>query len=114
VSNCLFCRIVERTIPSKILYEDDVALAFEDINPQAPVHALVIPKRHVRSVDELEGAAAGLLSHLLLTCVKIANLQGIAQSGYRLVTNTGANGGQTVFHLHMHVLGGRPMRWPPG
>ncbi|MGH7232850.1 MAG: histidine triad nucleotide-binding protein [Nitrospiraceae bacterium] len=114
MSTCLFCRIVERTVPSNITYEDDLALAFEDVNPQAPVHILVIPKRHIQSVGDLETADSILLAHLVLTCAKIAKQKGLAQSGYRLVTNTGANGGQTVFHLHWHLLGGRPMRWPPG
>jgi histidine triad (HIT) family protein len=114
VDSCLFCRIVERTVPSRIIYEDELTLAFEDINPQAPVHTLVIPKRHVRSLDELDANDVALLSHLVLTCAKLARQQGIAQSGYRLVANTGANGGQTVFHLHLHLLGGRPMMWPPG
>jgi histidine triad (HIT) family protein len=114
VSQCLFCRIVERSIPAHILYEDDIALAFDDINPQAPVHMLVIPKRHIPSVADLEVADSTMLVHLVLTCAKIAKQKGLTQSGYRLVTNTGANAGQTVFHLHWHVLGGRSMAWPPG
>jgi histidine triad (HIT) family protein len=114
VSQCLFCRIVERSIPANVLYEDDMALAFEDINPQAPVHTLVIPKRHIQSVGDLNDTDSTLLAHLVLTCAKIATQKGLAQSGYRLVTNTGANAGQTVLHLHWHVLGGRSMTWPPG
>lgn len=113
MTNCLFCRIVERTIPSNIIYEDDHAIAFDDVNPQAPVHALIIPKQHAGSVDDVSNDTT-LLGHLLKTCAKIAKQKGIAQSGYRVVANTGANGGQTVFHLHFHVLGGRPMKWPPG
>jgi histidine triad (HIT) family protein len=105
---------VDRAIPSAIVYEDDLALAFEDINPQAPVHTLVIPKRHVGSLDALQTEDSSLLSHLMLTCTKIARQKDISRSGYRLVANTGAHGGQTVFHLHVHVLGGRPMKWPPG
>jgi histidine triad (HIT) family protein len=113
MNNCIFCRIVNRTLPAKILYEDDQAIALEDVNPQAPVHVLVIPKRHVDSVQGTE-ADTGLLGHLMAVCVKMAQTMGVAQSGYRLVTNTGAQAGQTVFHLHLHVLGGRPMTWPPG
>jgi histidine triad (HIT) family protein len=114
MSTCLFCGIVNRSIPSKIVYEDDQAIAFEDVNPQAPVHLLVIPKRHVESVQAPEATDGALLGHLLGVCVKMAKEKGIAQSGYRLVANTGPHGGQTVSHLHLHVLGGRPMRWPPG
>lgn len=114
MSTCLFCRIVERAIPSRILYEDDLALAFEDINPQAPVHVLVIPKRHVPAVGELGEPDAPLLGHLLLVCAKLAKSRGVADSGYRIVTNSGPNAGQSIFHLHLHVLGGRPMHWPPG
>ena len=113
MSACIFCRIVERALPAAIFYEDDHAVAFEDVNPQAPVHALVIPKRHVASVEELAGDGA-LSAHLLKVCVKVAQTKGVSTSGYRIVTNVGAHGGQTVFHLHFHVLGGRPMTWPPG
>ena len=114
MSECIFCRIVERTIPSKIVFEDDQVVAFEDVNPQAPVHVLVVPRRHVASIAELQAADAGLLGHLMVTGAAIAKQKGIAESGYRAVVNTGKNGGQTVFHLHLHVLGGRPMHWPPG
>jgi histidine triad (HIT) family protein len=113
MNNCIFCRIINRTLPAKILYEDDQAMVLEDVNPQAPVHVLVIPKRHVESVQGTE-VDTGLLGHLMAVCVKMAQTTGVAQSGYRLVTNTGAQAGQTVFHLHLHVLGGRPMTWPPG
>lgn len=114
MSDCLFCKIVEKTIPSKLVHEDDRAVAFEDINPQAPTHVLVVPRRHVASVSELAAPDAGLLGHLMLTAAAVAKQKGIAESGYRVVVNTGRNGGQTVFHLHLHVLGGRPMHWPPG
>ena len=113
MNKCLFCGIVDRTVPSNIIYEDDEALVFDDVNPQAPVHVLVIPKRHVGSVDEA-GQDAVLLGHLLQTCAMVARQKGIARSGYRLVANTGTDGGQTVFHLHLHVLGGRSLKWPPG
>jgi len=114
VNSCIFCCIVEGSIPAKILFQDEVALAFEDINPQAPVHTLVIPKRHVAAVQDCQDSDQTLLGQLLLACVKVARMKGLAESGYRIVTNTGANAGQTVFHLHLHVLGGRNMAWPPG
>lgn len=110
----MFCKIVDRTIQSTIEYEDDHVVAFQDIHPQAPVHILVVPKRHVQSVQELEHADAGLVGHLLQACVKLAEVKGISESGYRIVTNSGPHAGQTVFHLHFHLLGGRPMTWPPG
>ena len=114
MNDCLFCQIVARSIPATIVYEDESALAFEDVRPQAPVHVLVIPKRHVASVQDLGGTDAALLGNLLVCCTKIAERKGISNAGYRLVTNTGRNAGQTVFHLHFHVLGGRAMAWPPG
>ena len=114
MSDCLFCKIAAKTIPAKLVHEDDQVIAFDDINPQAPVHTLVIPRRHVASMAELNEADADLLGHLLLVGNQIAKQKGIAEGGYRLVVNTGRNGGQTVFHLHLHLLGGRPMHWPPG
>ena len=114
MSDCLFCRIVAGDIPAARLYEDDRCLAFRDIRPQAPTHVLVIPKIHVSSVDELEEAHEPLAGHLLRVGALVARDLGIARDGYRLVLNTGDHGGQTVFHLHLHVLGGRPMLWPPG
>jgi histidine triad (HIT) family protein len=114
MSNCIFCRIVQREIPSKIVHEDDVGLAFEDINPQAPVHILVVPKRHIESLDMLKEADSSLIVHLILTCTKLAKEKDISVSGYRVVANTGFDGGQTVSHLHLHLLGGRAMGWPPG
>ena len=114
VADCLFCKMIAGIIPVKPLYDDEEMIVIQDINPQAPVHLLVIPKRHVQSVQELESGDAILLGHLLQTCVKLAKLKGISESGYRIVTNTGPQAGQTVFHLHFHLLGGRPMTWPPG
>ncbi|MEK6670349.1 MAG: histidine triad nucleotide-binding protein [Nitrospirota bacterium] len=114
MSECLFCKIVERTIPAALVYEDDLLVAFDDINPQAPTHTLVIPRKHVVSIAELQELDVGLLGHLMLVGNKIAKLKGITDSGYRFVVNTGAHGGQSVFHLHLHVLGGRHMAWPPG
>lgn len=114
MNTCIFCRIIEGSIPAKIVYQDEYTLAFDDISPQAPVHTLIIPKRHVASVQDLGESDQALLARLLLTCAKIAKDKGLAEQGHRLVTNTGRDGGQTVFHLHFHVLGGRHMTWPPG
>lgn len=114
MSTCLFCKIAEKTIPAMIVYEDDQTLAFDDIHPQAPVHTLVIPKRHVMSIQDLGESDQPLLARLLLACAKVARDKGLADPGFRLVANTGRDGGQTVFHLHFHVMGGRHMGWPPG
>ncbi|MGC4099653.1 MAG: histidine triad nucleotide-binding protein [Nitrospira sp.] len=114
MSECLFCKIVEKKIPAKLVHEDEYTVAFDDINPQAPVHTLVIPKRHIPSVQDLGTGEDSLFARLLICCTRVAALKGIQESGYRLVTNTGRDGGQTVFHLHFHVLGGRHMAWPPG
>ena len=114
MSECLFCKIVARTIPATLVYEDDMVVAFDDINPQAPTHTLVIPRKHVASIAELQDSDVGLLGHLMLAGNKIAKLKGIADAGYRFVVNTGADGGQSVFHLHLHILGGRHLAWPPG
>ncbi len=114
MSDCLFCNIVARTIPAPLVYEDDLVVAFDDINPQAPIHTLVIPRKHVVSMAELHNSDAELLGRLMLVGSKIAKLKGIAESGYRVVVNTGSHGGQSVFHLHLHILGGRHLAWPPG
>lgn len=114
MSDCLFCKIVEKKIPAKLVHEDEDTLAFDDIHPQAPVHTLVIPKRHVGSVQDLGETDQALLARLLLACRKVASDKGLDGSGFRLVANTGRDGGQTVFHLHFHVMGGRHMGWPPG
>jgi histidine triad (HIT) family protein len=114
MSECIFCQIVEGTIPAKLLYEDEHAVVFDDINPQARVHMLVIPKRHMVSLDDAKETDATLLGQLLVVSAKVARERGIATSGYRVVANTGRGAGQSVFHLHFHVLGGRPFEWPPG
>lgn len=114
MTDCLFCRIVQRSIPAKIVHEDDRTVAFDDINPQAPVHTLIIPKKHVSAVQDCHDQDSDLLAQLMITCANVARLKGLAQSGYRIVTNTGRDAGQTVFHLHLHVLGGRHLGWPPG
>lgn len=114
MSDCLFCKIVEKKIPAKLVQEDEHTVAFDDINPQAPVHTLVIPKRHVTAVQDLGLEDEVLLAGLLMSCTKVAALKGLQSSGYRVVANTGRDAGQTVFHLHFHVMGGRHMTWPPG
>ncbi len=111
---CIFCGIVQGAIPAKKLFEDDQVVAFPDINPQAPEHFLVIPKRHVPSMADVEAGEGALVGHMLVICSRIAKDRGLAQNGYRIVINTGSEGGQTVFHLHFHVLGGRSLSWPPG
>jgi histidine triad (HIT) family protein len=114
MTDCLFCKIVQKSIPAKIVYEDDQTLAFDDINPQAPVHTLIILKKHIAAVQDCRDEESALLAQLLVTCANVAKQKGLSESGYRIVTNTGRDAGQTVFHLHLHVLGGRHMRWPPG
>jgi len=114
MSDCLFCQIVEGAIPANTLYENEHAMAFDDINPQARVHMLVIPKRHVVSLDDTNETDATLLGQLMVVCAKMAREREIAGSGYRVVANTGRRAGQSVFHLHFHVLGGRQFEWPPG
>jgi histidine triad (HIT) family protein len=113
-SDCLFCGIVEGRIASNLICEDERTLAFRDINPQAPVHVLVIPKKHMSSLDDATAEDGALLGALMLTAREVARSEGIAESGFRTVVNTGDEGGQTVGHLHVHVLGGRSMKWPPG
>jgi histidine triad (HIT) family protein len=114
MSECLFCKIVEKQIPAKLIQEDEYTVAFDDIHPQAPVHTLVIPKRHVSAVQDLGVEDESLLARLLISCSKVAAIKGVQKSGYRVVTNTGRDAGQSVDHLHFHVLGGRHMAWPPG
>lgn len=113
-SDCLFCKIVDGKIPAKLAFQDDKCLAFYDINPQAPTHVLVIPREHIASLKEANTSHNELLGHLLTSAAKIASDLGVAESGFRTVVNTGANAGQTVFHIHVHVLGGRSLAWPPG
>ena len=112
--DCIFCKIVAGGIPAAKVYEDERAVAFRDINPQAPTHALVIPRQHVASLNEASGEDEALLGHLLLVAARVAREEGHADGGYRTVINTGAGAGQTVFHIHVHVLGGRHLTWPPG
>ena len=112
-SDCLFCKIVAEIIPVKRLHEDEQSIAFADINPQAPTHVLIIPKRHIGSLAEAAGEDTALLGHLMAVATEVARSSGLG-AGYRVVANTGDDAGQTVHHLHLHLLGGRHMSWPPG
>lgn len=114
MSDCLFCRIVAGTIPAKKIHEDALCVGFHDINPQAPHHVLFIPKRHVATLNDATAEERELLGHLMVTAAKYAREAGFSDSGYRVVMNTNSDGGQTVFHVHLHVLGGRSLTWPPG
>lgn len=110
----IFKKIIDREIPAKIVFEDDLCLAFRDVNPQAPVHVLLIPKKEIASLDDVTEADTALMGHLLSVAPKIAKQEGLAPKGYRVVINNGAHAGQTVHHLHLHILGGRALGWPPG
>jgi len=114
MADCLFCKIVRREIPGKIVFEDEEILAFEDIIPQAPTHVLVIPKRHIESLNVLEAGDDGIVGAIVRRAAVIAKDRGISAGGYRTVFNTNRDAGQTVFHIHLHLLGGRSMAWPPG
>jgi histidine triad (HIT) family protein len=113
MTKTIFKRIIDGEIPAKLIYQDDQCLAFHDVNPQAPVHVLVIPKKEIASIDALTEGDGALVGHLYLVIQRLANDLGLAD-GYRVVVNCGPNAGQTVDHLHFHLLGGRPMTWPPG
>jgi histidine triad (HIT) family protein len=112
VENCLFCRIVRREVPAKLVAETEDCIAFRDINPQAPVHVLIVPREHVASLDETDDPT--LVGKLSVLAAEIARREGIAERGYRTVINTNADAGQTVAHIHLHLLGGRRLGWPPG
>jgi histidine triad (HIT) family protein len=113
-TECIFCRIAAREVPADILHASDSVVAFRDLTPQAPTHILVIPKEHIVSIADVEDRHAGVLTDMLQAANHLARTEGIDASGYRLVTNVGPDAGQSVFHLHLHLLGGRPMAWPPG
>ena len=112
--DCVFCKIADGKIPSDVIYEDEDVIAFNDLDPQAPIHFLVIPKKHIQSIATLEEADSQIISHVFATIKKIASDKGLDENGYRVVTNVGEDGGQSVPHLHFHVLGGRGFKWPPG
>lgn len=113
MTDCLFCRIISGEVPARKVYEDEDTFAFEDINPQAPTHILVIPRKHIRGLKEAQQEDAELIGRLHLVAAEIGRKRGI-EDGYRTVLNVGPNSGQSVFHMHLHLIGGRQMRWPPG
>lgn len=113
-SDCLFCSITAGRIPADLVHEDDTLVAFRDIDPQAPVHILVVPREHVASLEDASEEHGELLGRMLLTARDLARAEGLAEGGYRTVLNVGGDGGQTVPHIHLHLVGGRAMRWPPG
>ncbi len=114
MTDCLFCRMVSGEIKPNVVFEDDDVLAFRDVNPQAPTHVLIIPKTHISTANDLDEDNAGVINRLYLAARKIAHDEGVAEAGYRLVMNCNAGAGQSVFHVHLHLLGGRQMTWPPG
>ncbi|WP_446898748.1 histidine triad nucleotide-binding protein [Clostridium sp. LBM24168] len=114
MEECIFCKIVKGEIPSEKVYEDDFVLSFKDINPGAPVHVLIIPKKHISSINDLDKDSSNIIAHIFMVAKKIAQDLNIAEDGYRIVSNTGKDGGQTVPHVHFHLLGGRSLSWPPG
>jgi histidine triad (HIT) family protein len=114
MSDCLFCAIAEGKIKANLVYQDDTVVAFKDIAPKAPVHILIIPRKHIAGVLDIEASDSALIGQIFIIAGRLAHEQGIAESGFRLVANSGADAGQSVFHLHYHLLGGRQMSWPPG
>jgi histidine triad (HIT) family protein len=114
MADCLFCRIIAGEIPGNIVYSDDRVVAFKDINPQAPMHLLVVPRRHIASLNDLTSTDDGLVGEMVRRAAALAKENGVSDRGYRTVFNTNAEAGQTVFHIHLHVLGGRRLGWPPG
>jgi len=114
MSDCIFCKIIHGEIPSQVVYEDERIFAFDDINPQAPVHTLIIPKAHYASLQDIPEDKLDFISHLFSKIREIAQKKGLAENGFRIVLNTGRDSGQDVFHIHFHLLGGRRMAWPPG
>lgn len=111
--DCLFCKILEGEIPAERVYEDDQVIAFRDINPQAPFHCLIIPRKHIATLNDIADNDREVVGHMIQAASKIAQQQGFDQDGYRTVFNCNTHGGQTVYHIHLHLLGGKPMGWPP-
>ncbi|MDH4162783.1 MAG: histidine triad nucleotide-binding protein [Nitrospirota bacterium] len=111
---CIFCKIIEKKIPARIVHEDEHSLAFEDLNPQAPIHMLIVPKKHIADIHGITVADREIIGHLFFVAKTIAAQKGLDKSGYRMVINNGRDAGQTVFHIHLHLLSGRPFAWPPG
>jgi len=111
--DCLFCKIINKEIPAEIIYEDEHVIAFNDISPQAPTHALIIPRKHIATLNDVQAEDAALVGHMVKTAATIAKQLGFDENGYRTVFNCNPHGGQTVYHIHLHLLGGKPMGWPP-
>lgn len=114
MSGCIFCKVAGGEIPADVVYENDQLVAFRDLNPQAPTHILIIPRKHIATLNDLEEADANLMGKLILAAKEVARQEGIDEAGYRTLFNCNASAGQTVFHIHLHLLGGRAMGWPPG
>lgn len=114
MENCLFCKIINRTIPANIIYEDDQCLAFDDVRPQSPHHKLIVPKKHIATLNDLGEEDIELTGHLIYTAQRLAKQLNVAEAGYRVVVNCNKAAGQAVYHIHVHLLGGREMSWPPG
>ena len=114
MTDCLFCKIANREIPAALIHEDDQLVAFRDINPQAPTHVLIVPRRHVATLDDLDAGDDATVGAMVRLAASLARAEGFAAAGYRTVFNCNVDGGQTVFHIHLHLLGGRPLTWPPG
>ena len=112
--SCLFCNIIARKHPSHIIYEDDIATVFEDTNPQAPIHVLIVPKKHIRDIHSITRADREIIGHLFFVAKTISLQKQISSSGYRLIINNGPGAGQSIFHIHLHLMSGRPFSWPPG
>jgi histidine triad (HIT) family protein len=114
MNNCIFCKIINKEIKSEIVYEDDIVVVFKDINPQAPVHLLIVPKKHIQSGNEIDVADKEIIGHIFIVAKEIAKKFNVDKDGYRVVVNTGKNAGQAVLHIHFHFLAGRMFSWPPG
>ena len=112
--SCVFCNIAQGQIPATVVFENEDVMAFRDLNPQAPAHVLVIPKQHIATINDVKEGDAELLGKMVLAAKTVAGTEGFHEAGYRLVFNVNSDGGQTVYHIHLHILGGRPMTWPPG